>query len=91
MLDVFHDHDAIRYQGYSPNNVQNKVTLVRKTSPKLDIMNVHECKCSKSMPIDIIGLVECHDEKEDNCYFDENDWDLNHICDLEEYGLGIDE
>ena len=71
MLDVFHDLDAIRYQEDSPNTVQNKVTLVRKT--KLDIMNVHECKCSKNMPIDIIGLVECHDEKKDNCYFDEND------------------
>ena len=84
----FHDLDAIRYQEDSPNTVQNKVTLVRKT--KLDIMNVHECKCSKSMPIDIIGLVECHDKKKDNCYFDENDWNLNHIRDLEEYGLGID-
>ena len=42
------------------------------------------------MPIDLIGLVECHDEKEDNCFFDENDWNLNHIRDLEECGLGID-
>ena len=43
------------------------------------------------MPTDIQKLIKCNDEKEEDRDIDENEWNLDRIRALGEYGLGIDE
>ena len=66
------------------------VTSIRKSSIKRHLFNVHDCKCSISMPVNINKLVKCREVFEDNRDIDEKGWNLEFNRDIDEHRIGID-